>query len=356
MALVFDPSQTQFPQIQIPAGQGPNMGPGFLGNIAQAWQDPNVRQAVLSTGLNLMRSPGYGQNGWDVAANSLQTGMGTLQSLRERDRQRALEAEDRKIKEEQRGIENKRGDRQVSVQEKNAQTSATNVEGDAKNKDAQLKHAEKQLEEAIRHNKSSEEIAKLRALADNIRATTYAGGGGRTPAEIEKLNRLKAFYKKQNPELSDEEADKQAMDYLSTSKGKSPRQLVIDAYTKKAQSWLEQQFDPTAQPTPEMRETWKKQAMEEVKFAEEAGADVTATRGSISRGSPATGTPPAASPATRSGTPSTAPAAASTAGASTAPDPFIQRQIEIWKTGGGTPDQIKLLIQKQGGDPAAYGY
>lgn len=334
------PPITQEEVIAMPRPPAPK--PGFLGSIAQAWQDPNVRMSLAQVGLGLMRTPQMGQNSFDTASEALGLGLNTLQSLREQERQKKLQAEDRATKEQQRQIENKRGDRQVAVQERNATTAETNVKGDQEVKTKELDRANRALDEAIRHNKSQEEIDRLRAVADNLRATAYYGNTQRTPAEIQKINRLKAFYKQQDPNISDEIADKMAMDYLSTAKGKSPRQLVIDAYQKKAQMWMEQQYDPAAQPTPEQQEQWKQQAINEVRFAEEAGQEVTDTRGRITRPTaPAsTATPPAGAP----------PAQAAT------PNPITQRNIEVWKQAQATSDQIRQLIKNRGEDPKIYGY
>lgn len=351
MSLVFNPPQaTMGPQQDSQVG-----GLNFLGRIKQAWQDPNMRQAVMSAGLNLMRTPQLGQNGWDTAANALQAGMGTLEGLRERDRKRNQENEDRRIREEQRGIENKRGDRQVDISQQNADTNKQNVEGDQKHKSQELMRAEAALQEAIRHNKSQEEIDRLKAAADHLRATAYFGSAGRTPAEIEKINRMKA-YAKDKLGMDDLDADKYAMDYVSTAKGKSPRQLVMDAYQKKAQQWLDQQYDPTAQPTPEMREAWKKQAMEEVRFAEEAGKDVTETRGVIQRPPAPAPAAPGSPPAVRGAQPPAGPGAAPAAGALAQKSPATERSIERWKLANATPQQIKDLISAGGENPAIYGY
>ena len=47
--------------------------------------DPNLRMALLTTGLNMLRTPQPGQNGFDVFANAASTGLNTLDQLRQRD-------------------------------------------------------------------------------------------------------------------------------------------------------------------------------------------------------------------------------------------------------------------------------
>ena len=335
MALVFDPSQTQMPAMgQVNVGQGPNyQQPGFMERIAQAWADPNVRQAVMTTGLNFMRSPGYGQNGWDVAANSLGMGMQTLEALRTRDRQRALEAEDRKIKEDQRNKENTRGDRQVAVSEKNADTTSRSTDATIGNLTSDNTRLDKTLDETIRHNKAMEGVYAQNAGSTRIKADTYAAGGGKTAAEIEKVNRMKAYFMKQDPNLSAEDADKKAIDYVASTKGKTPRQQVLDAYKAKAAAWMEMQYDPLAQPTPEQVEQWRQEAIAEVKMADSAGTDITNNSGVIVR--------PGAKPA---------------AGAPQERDAMTEQKINKWKTAGGTPAQIKQLLINEGLNPAIYGY
>jgi hypothetical protein len=365
MALNFMGLQQPLPPQGLPGGgpivappmpQIPGMPPmqqagpqGMIGQLLAKLQDPNVRQAITATGLNLMKTPEFGKNGFDTAATALQTGMSTLDALRQRQRSQGIESEDRTNKQTQQGVENKRADKQVEIQQQNADTSRENVRGDAAAKQQDQVRADKALEEAIRHNKSQEEIDRLRAAADRIRANAYFGSTSRTPAEVEKMNRLRAFYKKQNPNLSDEEADKQALDYLSTAKGKSPRQLVMDAMQRKFAAWADTQMDPDAQPTPDMRNMWKNQAIEEVKFAEEAGASVTNQRGTINRPGSAPGASPPASGATAS--PGAQPPAAPAQ-----KQPATERSIEKWKVMKATPEQIKLAIAAGGEDPSIYGY
>jgi hypothetical protein len=316
--------------------------------ILEQWQDPNVRSAVMQTGLGLMQSPSFGQSGFDVAANALNRGVTTLQGLRERDRLLAEEKAERDRKIIQQGAENVRADRQVATGERGAATSERNAATQERSVTAQIEQGvasgsrgDRALSETIRHNQASEAIDATRAAADATRANAYSTGrAGKTAAEIEKLNRLQKYYM-QTEGLDEVAADKKAFDYFATSKGKSPRQLVIDSFHKKAQMWYENQFDPDAKPTPELREQWKREAIEEVRTAEEAGQDVTNTRGVINRPTP--------------GAPA-APAAPAEPVVSTTPNPATDRSIAKWKAAGASPDQIKILIAQGGEDPKIYGY
>lgn len=47
--------------------------------------DPNFRMALMTTGLNMMRTPKLGESGYDVFADASLQGMGTLDQLRRRD-------------------------------------------------------------------------------------------------------------------------------------------------------------------------------------------------------------------------------------------------------------------------------
>ena len=95
-------------------------------------KDPNFKQAALQTGMGMMRSPGIGQNNFDVAGSALQGGLNTLTSLREADRMRGIQEEDRRVAAEQRqnqatqqGVENTNKERQLNQA---TRTTGPNVE------------------------------------------------------------------------------------------------------------------------------------------------------------------------------------------------------------------------------------
>ena len=74
---------------QVPAAGVAPTDPSQVG-LWQKFQqrmkdDPNLRMAMLTTGLNLLRSPQAGQNNFDVFADATTTGVGTLDQLRQRD-------------------------------------------------------------------------------------------------------------------------------------------------------------------------------------------------------------------------------------------------------------------------------
>lgn len=328
-------------QVPLPPEEIAKRKTGWQALLDQ-WHDPNVRSAIVQTGIGLMRSPQYGQSGWDVGANALQAGVGTLEQLRERDRLTAEKNATIARNQAQTGIENKRADTQVATSQQNAATQSRNVDAQIANEQASAARGDKTLAETTRHNKASEVNDASKAAAANTAANARsAGRAGKTSAEIEKINRLGAYYKQQNPDLSDQDADKMAIDYVTNSKGKPPRQMVVEAYQAKAKQWFDQQFDPNATPPPDMVEKWKKDAVDEIRSLEGAGQAITDHTGQINRPGQAPAAP--AAPPAAAVVPST-------------PHPATLRSIDAWKAKGGTPEQIKILIATGGEDPKLYGY
>src|SRR5690242_11466577 len=100
------------PAIQAAAAQTTS-DPAVIEQRKSGWKqwlsqlnDPNTRAAIMQTGLGMMRSPSYGQNGWDVASQALGAGVSTLERLRERDRTLALAADERAKRDAQQQVEN----------------------------------------------------------------------------------------------------------------------------------------------------------------------------------------------------------------------------------------------------------
>lgn len=110
-------------------------------------QDPNLRMALLSTGINLLRTPQPGQTGFDVFADAAGTGIGTFDQLNQRDR-----AQDIEVSEIARQADI--DERRTGATESNAASNAARVDIAANNvavsqdqfdrnfKLAQQKHAE----------------------------------------------------------------------------------------------------------------------------------------------------------------------------------------------------------------------
>lgn len=57
-------------------------------------QDPNLRMALLGTGLNLLRTPQPGQSGFDVFADAATQGINTFDQLNQRDRTQEIEMQE----------------------------------------------------------------------------------------------------------------------------------------------------------------------------------------------------------------------------------------------------------------------
>ena len=111
--------------------------------------DPNLKMALLVTGLNLLKSQQPGQTGFDTFSNAALQGVGTLDTLRQRDlQQQQLEAD--------KAFQQGQTERRTSAVEKNASTSATRAlqSADQFNKNYEL--AKSQLDESVRHNKALE--------------------------------------------------------------------------------------------------------------------------------------------------------------------------------------------------------
>ena len=75
--------------------------------------DPNLRMALLTAGVNMMRTPEMGQTGFDVFADAAGTGIGTLDQLRQRDKSERNEASDRQFTRESTGRQLDQGDRRI---------------------------------------------------------------------------------------------------------------------------------------------------------------------------------------------------------------------------------------------------
>ena len=102
-------------QPQVPVPGTPPMSaeqPGLWGRFQERLkQDPNLRLALLTTGLNLLKSPQPGQGGFDVFSNAALTGVGTLDQLRQREAMQAAQ-----------GREEERANRRLDIIDESAET------------------------------------------------------------------------------------------------------------------------------------------------------------------------------------------------------------------------------------------
>ncbi len=295
------------------------------------WNNPNMRQAIMQTGIGLMRSPNYGESGWDVAANALTSGVGTLEKLNERDRQRKMQQEAIARAQAQQAVENARGDRQVAATEKNAATQEKSVTGQIAANQASGMRLDTQLTETERHNRAEEENARNKTANDAKRATAYAAGrAGKTAAEIEKINRLQKYYMDKEG-LDEATADKKAIDFVTTSNNKTQSQVAADLYKNKLTLWS-QNFDNIGKaPSAKELKAMKEEAMME--------------SGEFFRTENTTG------PIKRPEIPGAAPTAATPQA-----NPQTQQKIQKWLSMKATPEQIKIMIAAGSEDPKLYGY
>lgn len=86
-------------------------------------QDPNLQMALLTTGLNLLRTPQPGQSGFDVFADAATTGVGTLDQLRQRDKSAARQVTQDQLAERRVGA----AEQGVAISGQNAETNRQRV-------------------------------------------------------------------------------------------------------------------------------------------------------------------------------------------------------------------------------------
>jgi hypothetical protein len=284
--------------------------------------DPNFKQSVMQTGLGLMRSPGQGENGWDVASKALQSGVTTLQTLRERDKKDKIAQEDRALN--QRNVESSIAarDKGVALDEKKLGIYEKDIL--ANNTLAQQKHelALRDLEETVRHNQAAEGI-------DRTRASTYAAtGGGAKSADATKVDALAAQYEAQGMKSVDARA-KATREVMSTGKT-SPANLFNTAMNQEVEMW-QNAFDnlgkaPDEKTLDAMRNRAKQRVFDALRISASTGGE------GIPPGQGTTGT------IDRSGQDRTL------------------VLINQAKAQGKTPEQIKQALISDGLDPTKYGY
>jgi len=274
----------------------------------------------MQFGIGLMRSPQMGQNGWDVAANALQTGVGTVQALRERDRKMKQEDEDRDLN--RKNIEN-----QIETRTSAANTAKEGTSNDYLriiNQDSQAKATHelniRELDEKIRANKANEANDRIRANA----AKDNAGGAGSTSADIQKINNLTAekVANGMDPVKAKAEATREVM---STGKT-SPANMYTQAMQQEIELW-QNSFDnlgkvPDPKTLGEMQARAKQRVMDALKMNE------------------------GPKPVTAKGDSNIYPT----------PEARINAQINQAKAKGATPEMIKKALMEEGVDPKAYGY
>jgi len=171
-----------------------NKWKGFLSTLKT---DPNMRMALIQTGIGMMRSPRMGENGWDVAGEALGRGVMTLDQLRQRDKEGREKEEKERFQREQEaartgayveGTQAQVGESKARV--KTAQEKAQREADEFEYEKTQRERAEKLVDEQIRseHALASQRMASAqreRALAANVGKEGGTGGGSRRPTNLE---------------------------------------------------------------------------------------------------------------------------------------------------------------------------
>jgi hypothetical protein len=200
------------------------------------FNDPNVRQAVLATGIGLMRSPQYGQNAGDIGANALQSGVQTLQSLRNMDYAKQQTATARKDKLTQQGVENTQGQARIDIARAGENTNERAQTSTEANQQAIRQNAEGILSETTRHNKADEATNAVKANADMVRARATATTGARVPAEVQKINMLSAQYMTEG--MDETSARAKAVMVVDSAKGAtSPGEQAMNLFNNSIKNW-----------------------------------------------------------------------------------------------------------------------
>ncbi len=125
--------------------------------------DPNLRMALMTAGLNMMRTPQRGETGFDTFSQGALTGLNTLDQLRQRDQRQLLEAEDRD--EERRSTRVREGQADERIDVARSQVAAT---------EARTVQSAEQFSQNL-------EIAKQRLELDKQKAADARARGGSTP-------------------------------------------------------------------------------------------------------------------------------------------------------------------------------
>jgi len=339
--LLLDPSTLQAPPIgNIPAPAQPNLeeNKNLWRKFLAQTQDPNFRQALLATGTGLMRSTQPGQSGWDVAANALQGGVQRLTGLREAERARNQATVER---DRQAGVQKQQlqlQGQQVDISQRNATTQKKNIEQQGAASQQAAQHAQDALDEAIRHNKSAEEIDRLRAKADQTRANAYAGtgpGGKQLPADIQKINALAAQFEAEGADPVAARA--RAVMLLETqARTKSPGDQARQFFSARMTAWQSDLNNLGKSMTPEMQRQMLNESIDDAtRLAKLDEAGKAGPVAPTDRGGPIDRTTPA--PQGKR-------------------DPAIEGKITTARSKGASPEAIKAALKKDGVDPALYGY
>lgn len=314
----------------------------WRGFFSRMKSDPNFRQGVMQVGLGMMRSQQPGENAGDVIGQALGSGVATIDMLRQRDKAQSDAEAERRRKAELDTRQETREDKQTALQGETVQIARDREAREGLEHKDSVKAAEDALAEAKRQGVSKDKLAWFEAQTERMRAEAYskaggAGGGGRTPQEIQKIENLTAE-KIQNGEDPVAARAAATREVITTSRTGSLLDNVDSIVKERAEQYIFSEDARTKPMTMEMMNQWRREAIEQVRN------DVA----SLKQG--ATTPPPVVRPGQAvSGTPAITPPVARTP-----PDPEIAKHVKAALDRGIDPGQIRLRIQQMGGDPAAY--
>lgn len=266
-----------------------------------------------------MRTPAPGQSNWDVAGQALGSGVDTLHLLRERERQRGLETEDRELKKTAAETQITLQKEQIENAREGRKIGATKAQEDARRLDAEIKHWER-----------ADAADAVRASAEKTRANT-AATGGRTAAQVQMIENLTAQKIAQGVDevTAKAEATKEVM---STGKARSPGDRYLELIREKAKTWADNLDNLGKAPTADEIKAWRTEAEEEVRNMTRLDA--------VGKGEPVPETPTSGN-IVRSGA---------------GQDPAVLRTVNALRAQGVDPARIAAALQQKGLDPKLYGY
>ena len=219
--------------------------------------DPNFRQAVLQTGLGMMRTPQNGESWTDIASNALGSGVSTLDMLRQRDKAQKEADANTTFEHDIKSRQTKTGEDQVGVSRTNAATQQAQVGEQVKSGDFQRAQYPVEADLAERRVAADEK----RATADLERAQSYAKvRANHTPADIQKINIRSAELQRLG--MDPVQADNAALEYLQeTGKAKSPADAIRFGIGQRMTAYNNTMEGFQHPPTPEMIADWAQQEL-----------------------------------------------------------------------------------------------
>jgi hypothetical protein len=330
--------------------------------------DNNFRTSVLMTGLGMMRSQRPGENAGDVIGQSLQTGVQTLDTLRQRQRTQEIDDAERKRKA---GLDERQtvvGERGATSQEKQVDIAGKRAETEASDVKSRWDNAQAALNEAIRHNKATEVIDRLRAVADKIRAEAYGSFRKNMPGfQVKAMDAISEQLQAQGYDQVTADAMAAAR-VQTTGKATNPGDRVREMFTEKLKQYggsLEALDHPM---TADMQKQWMEEAIDLDKRLEmianpqaivPPGPNPTPKRPGQEASGPGTAAgagAPASPPGPQAAVvPAVTPPAAVPPGGPPSAPPDVKAQVQAALARGVPIEQIRQRLIQQGINPAAAG-